>query len=111
MVEKINAENSATDPAQPRAITEVPVGENTLGFNFSIEDLPETGVERDAFESALNNIAAPNAKENPGGYEPEIDDEIGRFARQLDHQFRDYVEKVRVEERDRYETCSWVSYQ
>ena len=36
--------------------------------------------------------------------EPEIDDEIGRFARQLDHQFREYVQKVRIEERDRYET-------
>ena len=104
LVEKINAENNASKAAQPQSITDIPVGENTLGFSFNIEDLPEAGVDRDAFETAVNDIAAPNLSNTTNNYEPEIDDEIGRFARQLDHQFREYVQKVRIEERDRYET-------
>ncbi len=104
LVEKINAENSASEAAQPQPIADIPVGENTLGFSFNIEDLPEAGVDRDALETAVNDIAAPNMSNTTNDYEPEMDDEIGRFARQLDHQFREYVQKVRVEERDRYET-------
>ncbi|MGR8946503.1 MAG: hypothetical protein ACU84Q_00545 [Gammaproteobacteria bacterium] len=104
LVEKINQENSASESGHTARAPEVTVGENTLGFNFNIEDLPDASMDRDAFATAVTNLAAPNSAPTPDGYEPEIDDEIGRFARQLDHQFRDYVGKVRAEERERYES-------
>ena len=102
LVDRLNSEEQALDPSAPRPKTEVPVGENTLGFNFNIDDLQDNTADHKEFLSAVSELAAPRSGEQVS-YEPELDDDIGRFAQQLDRQFRSYVEKVRAEERERYD--------
>lgn len=102
LVDRLNSEEQANQAPGDKTKTEVPLGENTLGFNFNVDDLQENSADHQEFLSAVSQLAAPQTDQEIG-YQPEFDDEIGRFAKQLDNQFRDYVEKVRAEERDRYE--------
>ena len=58
-------------------------------------------------ESALAGIAFSDDEDilasDSRTYEPKIDDEIGAFARELETRFRRYVDKVKADERARYE--------
>jgi len=58
-------------------------------------------------ESALAGIEFADDEDilhaTDGNYEPKIDDEIGAFARELENRFRRYVDKVKADERARYE--------
>ena len=102
LVDRLNTEEQSLDPKSEASKTEVPVGENTLGFNFNIDDLQDGSADHEEFLSAVSELAAPTVGAT-NAYEPEVDDEIGQFTRQLDTQFRAYVDKVRDEERNRYE--------
>ncbi|MEM7466979.1 MAG: hypothetical protein AAF387_08860 [Pseudomonadota bacterium] len=102
LVERLDSETSGYESTSSDSKPDVPVGENTLGFNFDIDDLQEQAEDKGSIAAALSDLAAPGA-EKSSDYEPTVNDDIGRFARQLDGQVRQYVETVREQEREKFE--------
>lgn len=103
LVQRLNTEQQSIEQSSATEKPQVPLGESTLGFNFDPNEFGERPTDfQDPHAAIVENIA-PSSKVDPEQYEPEVKDEIGEFARQLDGQFRHYVNKVRLEERTRYE--------
>ena len=100
LVEQVNKENAALDAER----------EYGIKTGSQERDATETSLNAlsDSADSMLADLEFMREDEDPDnrevGYVPTIDDEIGRFTRQLEQQFRGYVEQVRKEERARYET-------
>lgn len=105
LVERLGDEHQSIEQSAADNKPQVPVGENTLGFNFDFNELGDRSLSLEGVEDAVADLVAPRASAADFGeaYEPDIDDEIGQFTRTLDRQFRDYVNQVRADERARYE--------
>lgn len=103
LVQRLDTEKKSIEQASVNEKPKVPLGENTLSFNFDINDLSDGQVDLMQLQDAITENTRPPAEDNHTQYEPDVKDEIGEFARQLDGQFRHYVNKVRLEERSRYE--------
>jgi len=103
LVEQINTEHEALD-----TISAAPGLADTqalLGEDGSVSALGELSASAD---SLLSDLESAYDEEIPDGgdpgFEPRVDDEIGRFTHDLELRFRRYVEKVKSEERARYNT-------
>jgi len=99
LVEEINAEHAtlnepqsaAADPHRPRDVKEQ---EPFFELSTSADDV-DSVFDFPGDESLLID--------DQGSYVPKVDDEIGAFARELESRFRRYVDKVKADERARYE--------
>lgn len=103
LVQRLDTEKKSIEQASVHEKPKVPLGENTLGFNFDINDLSDGQVDLVQLQDAIAENTRQPIEDSYAQYEPDVKDEIGEFARQLDGQFRHYVNKVRLEERSRYE--------
>ena len=108
LVQRLDTEKQSIEQSSVTEQPKVPLGENTLGFNFDINELSGRAGDLEQLQDAIaDNTRAPITDDpitnDVAQYEPDVKDEIGEFARQLDGQFRHYVNKVRLEERTRYE--------
>lgn len=103
LVQRLNSEQQSIEQASEGETPKVPLGENTLGFNFDVNELMERSSQLNDMQTAVTEDTVPTPDESATTYEPDKQDEIGEFARQLDGQFRHYVKKVRQQERARYE--------
>jgi hypothetical protein len=103
LVQRLDTEKQSIEHSSATEKPSVPLGENTLGFNFDATDFGEGPVDLHQLQEAIAENTNPSSKVKSTQYEPDVKDEIGEFARQLDGQFRHYVNKVRLEERTRYE--------
>ncbi len=103
LVQRLDTEKQSIEQSSVAEQPKVSLGENTLGFNFDINVVSGRAGGLDQLLDAIaENTRAP-ITDDVAQYEPDVKDEIGEFARQLDGQFRHYVNKVRLEERTRYE--------
>lgn len=75
-----------------RALDDVRFGENTMGVRLDASSPLEASV-LPVPPATVHEAALPSRRE--------IDDEIGRFTRELEMRFRRYVEQIREEERRR----------
>lgn len=75
-----------------RALDEVRFGENTMGVRLDPPSPLEASVQP-VPPAVVQEAVLPSRRE--------IDDEIGRFTRELEMRFRRYVEQIREEERRR----------
>ncbi len=93
--QQLTSDYSASKSARP--LDEVRFGENTIGVKI---DAPAPNLEATIAPSTVTQEAlAPAAIGLPS--RDEINDEIGRFTRDLEMRFRRYVQQVRAEERQR----------
>ncbi len=100
LVEQIAAEHGALDsPGASIVDPQVLLGEK--GSPVDGTDLSESV---DSLLADLEVVGAePTLEELERTYAPKVDDELGRFTRDLELRFRRYVEKVKADERARYE--------
>lgn len=101
LVTEINAEHANLTKSRPSVVDPHALLEEQPPAEESFADIAASA------ESALAGIAFADDDDilhpDPGAYEPRIDDEIGAFARELETRFRRYVDKVKADERARYE--------
>lgn len=101
LVEEINAEHATLNESRPSVVDPHALLSEQPPATESFADVAASA------ERALAGITFPDDEDildsDSGGYEPKIDDEIGAFARELETRFRRYVDKVKADERARYE--------
>lgn len=101
LVTEINAEHANLNKGATSAVDADVLPDEQSSSGESFADLAASA------ESALAGIAFADEDDilhaDTGAYEPKIDDEIGAFARELETRFRRYVDKVKADERARYE--------
>ena len=103
LVQRLNTEQQSIEQSSVTEKPKVPLGENTLGFNFDPNEIGERSLNFQELHEVISENTVRPSESDVAHYEPVVKDEIGEFARQLDGQFRHYVNKVRLEERTRYE--------
>jgi len=103
LVEQINSENDALDQDRDGGSifdSGLPSGEDSAA-----RSLDELSASADSVLADLEVTRDDAAPDNGDvGYIPSVNDELGRFTRTLERQFRAYVENVKQQERARYET-------
>ncbi len=103
LVEQINTENETLE-AGPDPSDHFEPEEIILAEAPTVTSISELSASADSLLSDLEIMQDDSgSKDFEVGYIPTVDDELGRFTRELEQQFRAYVEKVRDEERAHYE--------
>jgi CRP-like cAMP-binding protein len=101
LVEEINTEHATLSERRPSVVDPRDLLGEQQPAAESFADVAASA------ESALAGIRFPDDEDIFSGDsntdEPKIDDEIGAFARELETRFRRYVDKVKADERARYE--------
>lgn len=101
LVTEINAEHANLNKSGPSVVDPHALLDEHSSAGDSFADIAASA------ENALAGIADADDDDilphDANAYEPRIDDEFGEFARELENRFRRYVDKVKADERARYE--------